>query len=114
MRAITSSLMAALVVAALFWGNCFSCPQMMLSQKAMKSHGCCKRGQKPAPNSCSSQSMQQYVKADTAASHPPVPATSPLEAALEPTPVWPAVEAAPAEAIHAPPDLLALHSSFRI
>src|SRR5262249_23613020 len=33
MRTLSSSIMAALVVVALFWGNCFSCPQALLAQK---------------------------------------------------------------------------------
>jgi len=31
MRRVSSSLMTALIVAALFWGNCLSCPQMLLA-----------------------------------------------------------------------------------
>jgi hypothetical protein len=115
MRAISSSFMATLLLVALFWGNCFSCPQMMLSRAAMKSHACCKRGQKPMPNACSSQGMKHFVKAESAATVAPVPATAPVETdAAVAAPVWRAVESVPVETNHAPPDLLALHSSLRI
>src|SRR4051794_13220589 len=44
MRALGTSVMALLVVAALFWGNCFSCPQVLLTASQ---HGCCHRTKAP-------------------------------------------------------------------
>jgi hypothetical protein len=114
MRAFSSSIMAALVVVALFWGNCFSCPQMFFSQKATKSHGCCKRTQQPAPEACSTQSIHHFVKAESNTTAQPALAEVAVEVTELSAPVWREVEPAPAETDHAPPDLLALHSSFRI
>src|ERR1022692_2996879 len=51
MRPVFNSLMAALVVVALFWGNCFSCPQILL---AAQKHSCCPHG-KADPNDCKTQ-----------------------------------------------------------
>lgn len=115
MRAVSSSVMAALVVIALFWGNCFSCPQMLLAKMAMNpSHDCCKKGQKPAAKSCTSQGLQHFVKADSHDAPPPAAQHAPVET-VNFTPACRQIEpSGPAEATHAPPDLLALHSSFRI
>ncbi|MEO8368788.1 MAG: hypothetical protein ABI806_06285 [Candidatus Solibacter sp.] len=60
MRAFSNSLMAALVVMALFWGNCFSCPQVLL---AAQKHGCCPHG-KADPKECKTQGLRNFVKAD--------------------------------------------------
>jgi predicted lipid-binding transport protein (Tim44 family) len=117
MRAVSSSLMAALIVVALFWGNCLSCPQVLLSLRKMKqSHECCKRGQKPAANNtCTSQGLQHFVKAE------PAPAPLPALSAEAPAPAAEIPAAAPAfepvaVASGPPPpsDRLSLHSSFRI
>jgi len=62
MRAFFNSLMAALVVVALFWGNCFSCPQVLL---AAQKHSCCPHGKSKAdPNECKTQGLRNFVKAD--------------------------------------------------
>ena len=60
MRAFLNSLMAALVVVALFWGNCFSCPQILL---AAQKHGCCPHG-KSDQKECKTQGLRNFVKAD--------------------------------------------------
>ena len=60
MRAFYTSLMAVLVVVALFWGNCYSCPQLLL---AAAQHGCCHRSKAPK-SECSTQSLQSFVKAE--------------------------------------------------
>ena len=70
MRAFCNSLMAALVVVALFWGNCFSCPQMLLQAMQKQAHSCChKKTQTPAPAKvdCQSQGLQTFLKADQGA-----------------------------------------------
>jgi hypothetical protein len=60
MRAVFNSLMAALVVTALFWGNCFSCPQVLL---AAQKHHCCPHG-KADPGDCRTQGLRNFVKAE--------------------------------------------------
>ena len=63
MRAFYTSVMALLVVAALFWGNCYSCPQVLL---AAASHGCCHRSKVPKTD-CQTQGLRNFVKAEKAA-----------------------------------------------
>ena len=116
MRSVYSSLMAALVMVALFWGNCLSCPQILLSLKAHQpAHGCCKRGQKPATDTCQNQGMQHFLKTDPGTQAHAAPVAEVIDTATVATvesPRWAPV--AVDLAAHAPPDLLALHSSFRI
>jgi hypothetical protein len=105
--------MAVLVIAALFWGNCLSCPQVLQSLKQPgPAHGCCHHS-KSGSRECTTQSLRNFVKADPVAHDAPV--TAPVEAAVQMAPVpvltW---TAAPVPAVHAPPDLLSLHASFRI
>ena len=111
MKAFSNSVLAALIVAALFWGNCFSCPQLLLSLAQSAPHGCCKRSA-PVTRTCSTNVLKHFVKADPA----PVtlPATEPVEAlAFAPTPAPPQL-AVVIELPHSPPDLLALNSLLRI
>ena len=61
MRTVSTAVMALLMVAALFFGNCFSCPQMLLSS-ASQQHDCCP-GQHPASAHCQTQDLQHFVKA---------------------------------------------------
>ena len=116
MRTVSSSIMAALVVVALFWGNCLSCPQLLaalhLHQSAQQpAHGCChKTGS--APTECQSQGLKDFVKAPRGAQAEALPVAmglvEPMAAALcGDTSSVAAVE-------HATPDLLSLNSSFRI
>ncbi len=60
MRAAFNSLMVALVVTALFWGNCFSCPQILL---AAQKHHCCPHG-KTGSSECKTQGLRNFVKAE--------------------------------------------------
>jgi hypothetical protein len=108
--------MAALVILALFWGNCFSCPQVLLSLASHKaSHECCKRGQKPASKTCDTQGLRHFVKSDSDASAAPAMDATPVEPASAPAIEAPAqMWVAAAETVHAPPDRLALHSVLRI
>jgi hypothetical protein len=104
MRAIFNSLMAALVVVALFWGNCFSCPQFLV---AAQTHSCCPHG-KADPSECKTQGLRSFVKAEKAAQIVPAPVVS---AEVQPEPAAsplsaPVVVPAPAE--YTPPDLLPL------
>jgi hypothetical protein len=60
MRAALNSIMAVVIVAALFWGNCYSCPQMLLAQQR---HGCCPHG-KTTRSECQTQVLKTFVKAE--------------------------------------------------
>jgi hypothetical protein len=101
--------MAALVIAALFWGNCFSCPQMLLASRY--GHECCHHPQ-PAKAKCDSHALQAFEKSDAAPAAAPV---SVIVADPIPPPVLTASsEPAPAPGLHVPPDLFSLHSTFRI
>ena len=105
--------MAALVVVALFWGNCFSCPQALLALKTHQpAHQCCHKSKAAAPG-CESPNLQQFVKTDPGTQ---APAPAPVVMAIVVAPSIPAQagEVTPITADYTPPDLLALHSSFRI
>jgi hypothetical protein len=115
MRTISNAAMAALVVAALFWGNCFSCPQILLaSQSHQPAHGCCHKTKDTSGN-CQTQVLRHFVKADPGSLRP---ATEFAARVMEPPPALappygPSLaDSIPAE--HAPPDFLSLHSTFRI
>jgi hypothetical protein len=105
--------MAALIVVALFWGNCLSCPQMLLAVAAHQpAHSCCHRT-KTAGTSCQSQGLQHFLKTGPEVRTPAVAvvaAVAPASAVTLPQ----GALVAPVEVVHAPPDLLALHSVFRI
>ena len=101
-------MMAALVVMALLFGNCFSCPQMWVQD----AHRCCHRN-KPVTAQCDTQNLQHFVKSEARAQVSPATATA---EAIEPAAV-----VLPSEtlqfAVHlseAPPDPLSLTSSLRI
>jgi hypothetical protein len=104
MRAVFNSLMVALVVVALFWGNCFSCPQVLL---AAQKHSCCPHG-KTDPGECKTQGLRNFVKAEKTA--PIVPAIVVAEAVAAPlaTALPSAPLAVPASPVYTPPDLLPL------
>lgn len=110
MRAVSSSIMAVLVVVALFWGNCYSCPQALLTLAAHQpAHRCCHPTK--APKDCPAPTLHNYVKSAT----PHGPVLAPLAAVIQPeTPVLLLRETAFTTAEYSPPDLLSLNSSFRI
>jgi hypothetical protein len=108
MRTFSTSLMVLLVVAALFFGNCFSCPRMLLAwQSQQPLHNCCPSSQ-PVSASCQSQDMQHFVKADNGAQPPMVPVAAELieSPALIVLPNAPFTVPVPAE--HAPPGIVSL------
>jgi hypothetical protein len=113
MRTIFNTLMVALVVAALFWGNCFSCPQMLLTLHSQQpAHGCCHRTKRTTEN-CQTQVLRHFVKAEVVAAFVPV-----VSSVVGPVPAM-ALPHCPSQAssipvVHTPPDLLSLHSNFRI
>ena len=102
-------MMAALIVVALFWGNCLSCPQMLL---AATSHSCCHRT-KSAGTSCQSQGLQHFLKAAPETQTPAIAVVAAVAPAIAVSLPQGAL-VAPVEVEHAPPDLLSLHSVFRI
>jgi hypothetical protein len=113
MRRVSSSLMAALIVVALFWGNCLSCPQMLLAIAAHQpAHSCCHKT-KSTGTTCQSQGLQHFLKAGPEVQTPAVAAAVAVAPAIAVSLPQGAL-VAPVEVEHAPPDLLALHSSLRI
>ena len=105
MRAVFNSFMAALVVVALFWGNCFSCPQILL---AAQKHHCCPHG-KADPGECKTQGLRNFVKAEKATQTVPAPVASRHRRAVPPTtPRLSATLVVPAPSEYTPPDLLPL------
>jgi hypothetical protein len=104
MRAVFNSLMAVLVVAALFWGNCFSCPQILL---AAQKHHCCPHG-KADPNECKTQGLRNFVKAERAAQAVPAPMATVVIAPPPHSPRLSATFVDPATPEFTPPDLLPL------
>ena len=111
MRAVSSSIMAVLVVVALFWGNCFSCPEAVLAFATHQpTHQCCHKTKTAVPG-CDTQNLQQFVKTDLG-SH--VPAMPTVALVTVPAPVVSADAPAPLILESPPPDLLSLHSVYRI
>ena len=103
MRALRTSMMALLVMAALFWGNCFSCPQVLLSASQ---HSCCHRTKAPKTE-CNTQGLRNFVKAEKAAPVSSLPVTvaliaPPAETMLE------AIVPPPLQIVHSPSQALPL------
>src|SRR5215472_12601951 len=102
MRKVSSSIMAALVVVALFWGNCFSCPQLLAAlQSHQPAHGCCHKTRQPA-SGCQTQVLKSFVKAASAAPATVLPIVARM--AEPPAPAVAEVSFVPEEQ-HSPPDL---------
>ena len=104
MRAFSNSLMAALVVMALFWGNCFSCPQILL---AAQKHGCCPHG-KSESKECKTQGLRNFVKADPVVKIAPAAVEIVLTQAQMATRQLLLTAIAPLPLCFSPPDLLPL------
>src|SRR5258708_6868121 len=104
MRAIFNSLMAALVVVALFWGNCFSCPQLL---QAAQKHHCCPHG-KTDPNECKTQGLRSFVKAEKVAPVTPAVMTSDVPLPELAVASIRLVVVAPAPPVDTPPNILPL------
>jgi hypothetical protein len=96
MRTVSSSIMTVLVVVALFWGNCFSCPQFL----QLTQHGCCHRS-KTASTICNTQSLRHFVKADAHLAPPALPVVAETR---QQTPAFlPLSKPEPSRIDHAPP-----------
>ncbi len=104
MRAVFNSLMTVLIVTALFWGNCFSCPQVLL---ASQKHSCCPHG-KADPTECKTQGLRNFVKAEKAAQTAPPATVTDVVAAPLPVAYLSAPVVVPASPEYTPPDLLPL------
>ncbi len=114
MRQASNILMATLIVAALLFGNCLSCPQVMMAVASHQpGHGCCHR---PSPSKidCHSQALSHFVKAQGAS-------LTPMFASLGAAPALAVVPALARPAVApwlaadvSPPDLLSLHSLLRV
>jgi hypothetical protein len=109
MRTVSTSLMVLLVVAALFFGNCFSCPQMLLAgQSHQPRHNCCP-GPQPVSASCQVQGMQHFVRAEDNSTQPSVlPVAAELIEAPGAVVLSNAPFTVPIAAEHAPPGILSL------
>jgi hypothetical protein len=112
MRAVTNSLLALLLLGALLWANCWSCPQLLLCQPDRDpSHECCKH---PAGSQkgCASFGLQHFVKTDPAPKAQ-LQAAGPIYLVSResmPVLVWRVTAVTP----YSPPDLEVLNSSIRI
>jgi hypothetical protein len=105
--------MAALLVAALFWGNCLSCPQVLLTLAAHKApHGCCHHSQ-PAPGKACQVHLRHFVTGDSDAGAPAAPVAT-IASVAAPASIAVAPVSAPVEAVYSPPLKFVLDSCFRI
>lgn len=113
MRQASNFLMAMLIVAALFFGNCLSCPQVMMGLASHQpGHGCCHH--RSARIDCHSQALSHFVKAQNGNA---APVFAPMGVAPEIAAVTALSGPATAPwraADLAPPDLLSLHSPLRV
>jgi hypothetical protein len=112
MRTLFSSAMVALAVAAMLWGNCLSCPDMLAAMASHQpDHSCCHKPH-PAPVACHAQVMQHFVKAEThTVATPAVAELAELPASVAP-PATLAAALTPVQ--HAPPGNLTLLTTLRI
>lgn len=118
MRAVSNSLLAFLLVGALLWGNCLSCPQLLLGLAShAPAHDCCKHpGKQPtSQNSCQSFALKHFVKSNPAP-RTELPTTAYMHlAGADTEPAGPeAFRAATVGIPHCVPDLEVLNSSIRI
>lgn len=115
MRAVANLFLAVLLLGALLWGNCLSCPELLLALSShAPAHGCCKRPDSSG-NECHSVALKHFVKADpaqqTAIQFAPC---SPMVTRLPAPPVTPVrLDTVPAIQ-QSPPGLDVLNSVFRI
>jgi hypothetical protein len=111
MKTISNAVLAGLIVAALFWGNCFTCPQFLLSVAQKSAHGCCSRSAPPKAQ-CATSVLKHFVKADLLSMKMPAQAPQPVSL-LVPTPAAQEFSATAAN-FHSPPDVVQQHTTLRI
>jgi len=111
-KKVSSALMGALAVAAMLWGNCLSCPEMIAAAKFHQpAHSCCHKPQ-PVSLRCPMQGMQHFVKADAPAPGAPVAAElADLPATNAVAPQW---LAAALPIRHPPPGSPGVSTTLRI
>ena len=113
MRQVSNIAMATLIVTALFFGNCLSCPRMLMAlSNHQPGHGCCHHSTPKID--CHSQVLSHFVKAQggnvspmfAASGMAPAVATFVMldRPALS---LWRAADVAP-------PDLLSFYSLLRV
>ena len=100
----STTVMAALVIVALFWGNCFSCPQALL---ALQSHGCC-HPTKSAPSTCQSLGLKSFVKAESGVQVDPGPVVAAILKPVLAVSLFTMRESAISSTEHTPPEILSL------
>ena len=112
MRGFRNILMALLIVAALFGGNCLSCPQVLMAMAAHQpSHSCCHH--RTTRIDCPSWQLSHFVNAQ-GSDVAPVPAVAGTVRAIVAAAPGRLAAAASMPADPSPPDLLSLHSLLRI
>jgi hypothetical protein len=119
MRAVSNSLLSFLLLLALLWGNCLSCPQLLLSLTShAPAHDCCKQhGNPPAnpQNHCQSLALKHFVKVDPAPKAQfQVVANVHVLSADATRAMRAPLQGAAVVILDSPPDLEVLNSSFRI
>jgi len=111
MRQWSNLVMATLILTALFFGNCLSCPQVLAASSHRTGHGCCHHS--TVKVDCHSQALSHFVKADGGKVFPalaltnsaPADAAAPKPQAALPQWLTPGA---------APPDVLTLQSQLRV
>jgi hypothetical protein len=93
--------MVALVVVAMLWGNCLSCPDARAAASSpTSSHSCCHKPH-PASAKCQTEGLSHFVKADSVVPVVPVVVTvSDYSFAEAPIPLR---AATPYPTLHSPP-----------
>jgi hypothetical protein len=113
MRRPSNILMATLIVAALFCGNCLSCPQMWMAVATPQpGHSCCHH--RTAKVDCPSQALSQFVKAQGGSFAPVFTAAGVAPAITAVTATDRPALASWRAADFAPPGPLSLHSLLRV
>ncbi len=118
MKALANSLLAVVLLGALLWGNCLSCPQLLLSLASRSAaHGCCPpTGKTPVPtnNDCQSFGLKHFVKTD-ATPQLRLPQSALAEIVVAVARNLPVAAGRAALTVpYSPPDLEVLNSSIRI
>jgi hypothetical protein len=119
MRAVSNFVLAFVFLGALLWGNCLSCPQLLLSLAShAPAHGCCKHpGKQPvtSQDNCQSFALRHFVKADSAPKAQLQAAANAHLVSADTMPLTPAaLKGATLVIPYSPPDLELLNSSIRI
>ena len=112
MRGVLHILMATLIVAALFCGNCLSCPEVLIAMAGNQpGHSCCHH--RTAKIDCHSGQFSHFVKAQGGNAAPvfAVAAAAPAMAKAAPAPT---MVTTLGSAETPPPDLISLNSLLRI